>query len=107
MSEPSLRRALEDELAANPEDLATHAAYADLLSEEGDRRGEFIQVQIALEDPELQPERRQQLQQRELDLLAGHLEEWLGPLGPLLVGVEGVKLSMRRGWLDTLEIDDL
>src|SRR5436189_37638 len=49
----SFRRALEDELAASPDDLATHAAYADLLDEIGDPRGELIQVQIALDDPSL------------------------------------------------------
>jgi uncharacterized protein (TIGR02996 family) len=107
MSDPSLRKALEDELAANPEDLATHAAYADLLHEQGDPRGEFIQVQIALEDPDLEPERRCELQQRELDLMAAHTEDWLGPLAPHLIEEKGVRLNFCRGWLDTLEIDSL
>jgi uncharacterized protein (TIGR02996 family) len=104
MSEASLRKALEDELAANPDDLATHAAYADLLSEQGDRRGEFIQVQIALEDPDLEEDRRQELQKRELDLLAGHAEEWLGALAPHLLWQEDIKFQFRRGWLDSLEL---
>jgi uncharacterized protein (TIGR02996 family) len=43
---PSLREALEEALAENPDDRATHAAYADLLTEQNDPRGEFIQVQI-------------------------------------------------------------
>jgi uncharacterized protein (TIGR02996 family) len=107
MSDPSLRKALEDELAANPDDLATHAAYADLLDEQGDPRGEFIQVQIALEDPDLDSDRRRELQQRELDLLAAHTEAWLGPLAPLLIEDKGVRFSFRRGWLDTLEIEGL
>src|SRR2546425_1209332 len=45
-----LRRSLEDALAEDPDDLATHMAYADHLVELGDPRGEFIQVQLALED---------------------------------------------------------
>jgi uncharacterized protein (TIGR02996 family) len=107
MSASSLRRALEDELVANPDDLATHAAYADLLGEQGNRRGEFIQVQMALEDPDLEPDRRRELQAREMDLLAAHGDEWLGPLGPLLLGQDGVNLNFRRGWLDALEIQTL
>src|SRR5262249_26322288 len=49
----SLREALEAALTENPDDLAAHMAYADLLSEEGDPRGEFSQVQLALEDESL------------------------------------------------------
>ena len=45
-----LRLALEQALVENPDDLAAHAAYADLLMEEGDPRGEFIQVQLALDE---------------------------------------------------------
>ena len=45
-----LRAALESALAENPDDLASHMAYADLLVDEGDPRGEFIQVQLAFED---------------------------------------------------------
>jgi uncharacterized protein (TIGR02996 family) len=42
------RAALETALFDHPDDLATHMAYADLLREQGDPRGEFIQVQLAL-----------------------------------------------------------
>ena len=47
---PTMREAFEDALATEPDDLGTHAAYADWLSEQddpGDRaRGEFIAVQM-------------------------------------------------------------
>jgi uncharacterized protein (TIGR02996 family) len=87
MSSPDdLREALETSLAENPDDLAAHAAYADLLSEQGDPRGEFISVQMALEDEALPPEERRRLRQRERALLAAHEREWLGELGPLLLG---------------------
>ena len=44
------RAALELALAANPDDFATHAAYADLLTEQGDPRGDYVRLQLALED---------------------------------------------------------
>jgi uncharacterized protein (TIGR02996 family) len=44
-----LREALESALAANPDDLGAHMAYADLLTEQGDPWGEFIRAQIAEE----------------------------------------------------------
>ena len=50
----SLREALEEALAASPDDLASHMAYADWLSEQPAKadqaRGEFVRVQLALED---------------------------------------------------------
>jgi uncharacterized protein (TIGR02996 family) len=80
----AMRKALEGALFANPDDLATHMAYADWLAEQGDPRGEFIQVQLALEDEARPGEERERLQQREQELLARHQREWLGPLAPLL-----------------------
>src|SRR5215207_9293521 len=81
-----LRDAMEAALHDDPDDLATHRAYADLLCEEGDPRGEFIQVQLALEDESLSPEQRQRLRAREAALLAAHEREWLGELAPWLLG---------------------
>ena len=110
-----LRRALEAELAAQPDDLATHAAYADLLDETGDPRGEFIQTQLMLEG-ESDPARRRELRRREAELLVAHQAEWLGGLGPLLLGPHehddrpqdhAHRFSFRRGWLETLEIGNL
>ena len=40
-------------LIARPDDRAAWSAYADYLSERGDPRGEFMAVQIALEDESL------------------------------------------------------
>jgi uncharacterized protein (TIGR02996 family) len=100
----SLHQALEAELAANPDDLATHAAYADLLSEEGDARGEFIQTQVALEDPLLEPAERQRLVQREHQLRASYQERWLGALAPMMMHESGHSFHFRRGWLDAIEI---
>jgi len=83
---PSLRDALEAALVEDPDDLATHRAYADYLQEQGDPRGEFIQVQLALEDPERTTEERRELERRERALLAAHQREWLGILADELLG---------------------
>lgn len=117
----TLRAALEDALAANPDDLATHMAYADHLVELGDPRGEFIQVQLALEDPRRTPEERQRLRGREQELLDRHQREWIGEAADVLLnhpdtpagtfqrlfGLQyytpgGSRFGFARGWLDTL-----
>ena len=73
-------------LVENPDDLATHRAYADYLQEQGDPRGEFIQVQLALEEPERTTKERQELERRERELLEEHGREWLGGLAGRLLG---------------------
>src|SRR5262245_35419517 len=108
---PSLRDALEAALVEDPDDLATHRAYADYLQEQGDPRGEFIQVQLALEDPERIAEERRQLQTRERELLAEHGRKWLGILADELLGPEDesweesdrqYEIRFVRGWLDRI-----
>src|SRR5436305_9160952 len=92
----SLRETLEAALVENPDDRATHMAYADFLAEQGDPRGEFIQVQLALEDAGLPARQRQLLQQREQELLQTHQREWLGDLAPYLLDQQGARDW--RGW---------
>lgn len=110
-----LRQALEEALVLHPDDLAAHSAYADYLTEQGDPRGEFIQVQLALENEKLPARERKRLQKRESELLDVHRRTWLGALaGPLLDGhwpglsqwqKDGmdVTYTFARGWLDSLE----
>ncbi len=132
MSKPeALRQALEAALAEDPDDLAAHRAYADVLTEQGDPRGEFVQVQLALEDESRPPEERKRLQRRERELLDAHEKEWLGELGPLLLGTPDEQRALfaaemrypdrlnyttenmhfrhgwARGWLDRFECDNL
>jgi uncharacterized protein (TIGR02996 family) len=100
-----LQQSLEAALAENPDDLAAHSAYADYLMEQGDPRGEFIQVQLALEDPSRLGVERGQIRVRETELLKEHGRQWLGDLGRLLVGEwsgEDKPYHYRfvRGWLD-------
>jgi uncharacterized protein (TIGR02996 family) len=117
-----LAETLEAALVENPDDLAAHAAYADYLQEQGDPRGEFIQVQLALEDEGKSTAERKKLQKREKELLKKHDRGWLGELAPFLLDQEGIpenllkdhqlgeeapayaySFDMRRGWLDRVE----
>jgi uncharacterized protein (TIGR02996 family) len=110
-----LREALEAALVENPDDLASHAAYADHLQDLGDPRGEFIQVQLALEDEKLPPAQRKKLRARETNLLGEHEPTWLGPLAAALklrrleAGARGTEPAFQfaHGWLDSLHFDVL
>ncbi len=64
-----MREAFEKAILENPDDLAGYAAYADWLAEQGDPRGEFMQVQLALEDEGRPAKERKRLQKREQELL--------------------------------------
>lgn len=111
---PSLRDALESALIENPDDLATHCAYADYLQEQGDPRGEFIQLQLALEDPQRTDSDQRRLQRRADELQEAHQRQWLGTLADELIGtIEGrveywsererpYEIRFYRGWLDRI-----
>jgi uncharacterized protein (TIGR02996 family) len=74
----SQEEALERAVIADPYDLTAWSALADYLTEQGDPRGEFMQVQRALEDEKLTAAQRKKLQAREKELLAAHEKEWVG-----------------------------
>jgi uncharacterized protein (TIGR02996 family) len=108
-------KALENAVAADPDDRGAHAAYADALMEQGDPRGEFISVQLALEDASRPTPERKKLQKREQALIEEHGRAWLGELAPYLLDVSGdvqgryatypaIRFQFARGWLDTLEV---
>ena len=80
-----MREAFERAILETPNDLASYAAYADWLFEQGDPRGEFMQVQLALEDEGRSAAERARLRAREAELLAAHQPEWLDPLASLLL----------------------
>jgi uncharacterized protein (TIGR02996 family) len=114
-----MREAFEKAILENPDELAGYAAYADWLSEQGDPRGELMQVQLALEDEGRPAAERKRLKGRERRLLKAHQQEWLGPLAPwLLENSEVEDLDTRearpqyryrfaRGFLDALDIHTL
>lgn len=100
---------LEQALVDNPEDLASHSAFADYLMEQDDPRGELIQVQLALEDPATTAKKRKSLQKREQELLDHHARAWLGDLGRFLVGNwsgddKPWNYTIKRGWLHSLRL---
>ena len=114
----AIQQALEDAIAADFDDLGSHKAYADFLMDQDDPRGEFIQVQLALEDPARPARDRKELQKREAALLKKHGREWLGELAPYLLDQRGKsqrpyelsedhQFQFARGWLDTIQISYL
>jgi uncharacterized protein (TIGR02996 family) len=105
--------ALEAAVVKRPDDVKVHRAYADWLAEQPDprleARGEFIRVQLELEDEDLPDEQRRKLQRRERHLRKTYEEDWLGPrLTELLSDNEGAVIDSlrdyRRGWLDRLSV---
>jgi uncharacterized protein (TIGR02996 family) len=113
----ALRTALEASLVENPDDLATYSAYADLLTEQGDPRGEFVSVQLALEDERRPAPQRRKLAAREKQLLKKHQRDWLGPLATYLLDKDTSHLEQqyyaedqrfahgwRRGFLARIEV---
>src|SRR5439155_8866685 len=67
--------AFESALRDNPDDLAGWCAYADYLVEQGVPRGEFMQVQLALEEEARPKKERAALALREAELLIAHERE--------------------------------
>ena len=91
MSDDTEREAFERAIILeNPDDAAGYAAYADWLQERGAPRGEFIAVQLALEDESRANAERMNLRARETELLRTHDREWLGDLAPHLLDHGGV-----------------
>jgi uncharacterized protein (TIGR02996 family) len=118
-------RALEQAVVDNPDDRAAHMAFADWLSEQPDdklqRWGEFIRVQLALEDADLPADERKKLDRRARESQEANQRDWLGePLARLLLHLDLSILprslhedtplfewKFRRGWLDSLFVSYL
>jgi len=98
------RAMLEAAIADQFDDLAVHAAYADLLIEEGDPRGEFVRLQVALEDDKLAAKERADLTRRESLWMARHSADYLGPLAGHAATDDENVVGFQRGWLVTLEV---
>jgi uncharacterized protein (TIGR02996 family) len=105
------RESLESALAADFDDLVVHHAYADLLSEHGDPRGELIQVQLALENKKLPSAEQKRLMTRQDELLAAHKHEWLGGLAEHLARRPGpggarpnCQFELVRGWVRSVSV---
>ncbi len=86
------------EIRENPDDPAGYAVFADWLEEKGDPRGEFMNIQLQLEDEKLKTPARKKLQEQEKSLLKKHQREWLGDLAPFLIDQQGKDtISYQRG----------
>jgi uncharacterized protein (TIGR02996 family) len=86
-------------IRAYPDDDAQRLIFADWLDEEGDPRGRFIRVQLALAHmPESDPARKQLLID-EQELLAAHRKQWEAPFHGLASGME-----FRRGFVDEVKV---
>jgi uncharacterized protein (TIGR02996 family) len=104
----SLREALEAALVEDPDDLSAHSAYADLLTDQGDPRGELIQVQLALENESLPREERARLAVRERALLPRVAPACLGEqFSRAISRSAGCLPIIERGWLVALAIESL
>jgi uncharacterized protein (TIGR02996 family) len=110
------RELLEEAIALNFEDVAAHAAYADLLMEEGDPRGEYVQLRLFLEDENRPVAQLRQARERAAELYRKHEEEWLGDLAPFLVNpnrsvpepvAPNVEFTYRRGWVSELHVQEV
>jgi uncharacterized protein (TIGR02996 family) len=113
--------AFEAGLLDHPDDLTRWGAYSDYLAEQGDPRGEFMRVQLALEDESLSAADRKKLKRAEADLLAAHEREWLGPLAAFTVDAVKEKPyptskqparppvlhTFEKGWLRKVEFPHL
>jgi uncharacterized protein (TIGR02996 family) len=97
--------ALEQGLIADPHELVRWAAYSDYLTEQGDPRGEFMHVQLSLEDEKLTPAQRKALKKKEAELLKKHEKTWLGAIAEL--NLEADRYSFSRGWLNRLAFETL
>ena len=98
MSDDTESEAFERAILENPDDAAGYAAYADWLQERGDPRGEFIAVQLALEDASRARVERDTLKQRENDLLKANEWDWLGELGAHLLRKDDNQPKIQHWW---------
>jgi uncharacterized protein (TIGR02996 family) len=116
MSVKTQREMLEAAIAADFDDLAAHSAYADLLAEQGDPRGEYIQLRLALENEDQSPRLLAEWRERAHRLYQTHHREWLGKLASFLIGrprttvepdAPNIDFTFRRGWLAELHVHDV
>lgn len=111
-----MRDEFEQAIFDEPDQIENHAVYADWLLDQGDPRGELIQLQLSLEDSHVDPFERAELQVRETELLEDHAYEWLGSLADLFLRRSrsgqvshrrDSDFSFSRGWLNGIRADRL
>lgn len=116
-----MRDEFERALDENPDDEATVMAYGDWLAEQGDPRGEFMQLQYALANHPLKNDDKVKAGLRILLLLESHGREWVGKLADHISAPVGGGQHQRilpynlerarcgyafhNGWLHTLDVE--
>lgn len=105
-----------NEILEAPDNLDLYAVYADWLIEQGDPRGEFMSVQLSLEDESLKTRDRKRLKKQEEKLLENNVREWLDDLAPYLIDQLGLdrpqwnsarhicEYQHARGFVDALTV---
>jgi len=89
------------EVIAAPRSIAPRRVYADALLEAGDPRGEFIQLQCALEELGPDDPAREALEARATDLLALHEPAWTRELRDACgLHDNPFELGFRRGFVE-------
>ena len=87
-------------IRAYPDDDAQRLIFADWLDEEGDPRGRFIRVQLALAHLPERDRARDKLVSEERLLREAHYEEWTAPFRGLVSGP-----VFRRGFVDEVKVE--
>lgn len=87
-------------IRAYPDDDAQRLIFADWLDEEGDPRGRFVRVQLALAHLPEGDRARPALLAEERQLLAVHRDEWEAPFRGLVSGP-----VFRRGFVDEVKVE--
>jgi uncharacterized protein (TIGR02996 family) len=87
-------------IRAYPDDDAQRLIFADWLDEQGDPRGQFVRVQLALAELTPASPAWKALTAQERDLLAAHRAGWEAPFRGLATGV-----VFRRGLVDEANVD--
>jgi len=82
----------------NPDDDGPREVLADLLTQKGDPRGEFIALQMARHRGTLDAAGKK----REKELLKRHKKEWLGPIAPL---IQPHHIRFERGFIVTCSLE--
>ncbi|MDQ3364746.1 MAG: TIGR02996 domain-containing protein, partial [Myxococcota bacterium] len=101
--EPATARLLA-EILAEPASAAARLVYADHLLEQGDPRGELVQLQCQLEQLPWDAPARRTLDERIADLLAVHETAWTRDVRVLGFREHLHQVSVRRGFVEKVTL---
>ncbi len=111
-----MREKLIKKIIDKPADAKRHQEFAAWLKENDDPLGEFIELQLTMENSGIAREKRFEFDSRERELLEAHGRDWIGPLADfLLTRISGKSYELKpgcriwwwRGWIQGLQLDEL